>query len=100
MCVDEVGLKMQGNPSELNLSLTFSPPLTVHRYCKVTESLSSLSSSCRVGVGARRLLLRKLRAGREALVGGGPRKEEEAAEGSGATVALTLLWDSSWRFWS
>lgn len=75
-----------------------------HSYCISTELSSSSFPSCRVGAGARLLplllLLRKFRAGREALLGGGPSEEEEEAaeeEGSGATVALTLLFIPSWR---
>lgn len=97
---------MQGKPCEVELSSLFSDcflPLTIHcSYCKFKQSLSSLSSFCRGGVGPRLPLLRKFRAGREAFPGRGPREEEEAeeveAEGSGATVALTLLLDPSWRF--
>lgn len=86
--------------SSLSLSVC---PLS---YCITMESSSSLSSSCRVGAGARRLpllLQRSVSWGREAFAGGGPRDEEEEGceedEGRGATVALTLLFIPSWRPW-
>lgn len=70
------------------------------------ESSSLSSSSCREGAGARPLLLllRRVRAGREAFPLGGPREEEEEEEweeeeGIGATAALTLLCVPTWRPW-
>jgi len=102
------------HPASLSLSLSLSLSictllslycsLSPLFYCITMESSSPLSSSFRVGAGARRpplLLLRSFRAGREALTGGGPSEEEEweEEEGRGATVALALLFIPSWRPW-
>lgn len=105
---------MSNDLSTLSLSLpchcfalsAHCPPLALRwSYCIIMKT-SSLSSSCRVGAEAWRLLpppllLRSVRAGREALAGGGPREEDEweEDEGKGATVALTLLLAPSWRPW-
>lgn len=87
------------------LSAHFSPLALRWSYC-IAMKTSSLPSSCRVRAAAWRLLpppllLRSVRAGREALAGGGPREEDEweEDEGKGATVALTLLLAPSWRPW-
>lgn len=87
------------------LSAHFSPLALRWSYC-IAMKTSSLPSSCRVRAAAWRLLpplllLRRVRAGREALAGGGAREEDEweEDEGKGATVALTLLLAPSWRPW-